>query len=319
MTTLDHVRNSPWDASRYLHRGEPLTAAVTGIGMLNDATGLAHDGEAMRLAIERDGYVYLRGVLDADDVREARLSVLNRLHAEGSLAPDQPIENGIAHPDADFSFRPDLAVDNPAVERVLYHGAMMDVFGRLLGGPVRHFDFTWLRAKTPGAQTSTNPHCDIVYMSRGTPRLFTAWTPLCDCPTEMGGLIVLEGSHRRDDALKDYWRMDVDTYCRGDTETGDLLQGRLKWASDKLGGAVAETAQDAQAALGGRWLTANFQAGDVLIFCMQLVHSSLDNRTDRIRLSTDSRYQLASEPADERWIGEHPIAHGPDAKKALIC
>jgi hypothetical protein len=37
------------------------------------------------------------------------------------------------------------------------------------------------------------------------------------------------------------------------------------------------------------------------------------------RLSSDSRYQLATEPADERWIGEHPIAHGAAGKKGEIC
>jgi hypothetical protein len=35
-------------------------------------------------------------------------------------------------------------------------------------------------------------------------------------------------------------------------------------------------------------------------------HCSLDNQSNRIRLSTDSRYQLASEPMDERWSGDHP-------------
>jgi hypothetical protein len=45
----------------------------------------------------------------------------------------------------------------------------------------------------------------------------------------------------------------------------------------------------------------------------------MDNHTNRLRLSTDTRYQLASEPVDERWIGEDPIAHGPEAKKGIIC
>jgi hypothetical protein len=58
---------------------------------------------------------------------------------------------------------------------------------------------------------------------------------------------------------------------------------------------------------------------DVLVFGMYTMHASLDNQTDRWRLSTDSRYQLASEPADERWIGEHPPGHGPAAKVHAIC
>ena len=44
-----------------------------------------------------------------------------------------------------------------------------------------------------------------------------------------------------------------------------------------------------------------------------------DNTTRTIRLSSDTRYQLASEPVDERWIGEHPIAHGVAGKRGKIC
>ncbi len=59
--------------------------------------------------------------------------------------------------------------------------------------------------------------------------------------------------------------------------------------------------------------------GDLLTFRMNTVHASLDNRSDRIRLSTDTRYQLASEPVDERWVGENPIAHGPAGRRGMIC
>jgi hypothetical protein len=56
-----------------------------------------------------------------------------------------------------------------------------------------------------------------------------------------------------------------------------------------------------------------------LVFSIYSLHASLDNTTDRVRLSSDSRYQPAGEPADERWIGENPIAHGPEAKRGMIC
>ena len=57
-------------------------------------------------------------------------------------------------------------------------------------------------------------------------------------------------------------------------------------------------------AMQGRWLTSEFEPGDVVIFEMYLVHGSLDNHSDRFRLSTDSRYQLASEPADDTELDE---------------
>jgi hypothetical protein len=71
--------------------------------------------------------------------------------------------------------------------------------------------------------------------------------------------------------------------------------------------------------MGGRWLTGEFRAGDLLTFSMYTVHASLDNQSKSIRLSSDTRYQLASEPVDERWIGENPIAHGLAAKRGRIC
>jgi len=66
-------------------------------------------------------------------------------------------------------------------------------------------------------------------------------------------------------------------------------------------------------------LTADFRAGDVLTFPMHMVHASLDNPSDRIRLSSDSRYQPDSLPADERWVGEKPIGHGLAGKRGRIC
>jgi hypothetical protein len=78
---------------------------------------------------------------------------------------------------------------------------------------------------------------------------------------------------------------------------------------------------EVQARYGSRWLTADdggFRLGDLLVFGMFTMHCSLDNTSpvDRIRLSSDTRYQLASEPVDERWVGEDPIGHDINKKPA---
>jgi ectoine hydroxylase-related dioxygenase (phytanoyl-CoA dioxygenase family) len=85
------------------------------------------------------------------------------------------------------------------------------------------------------------------------------------------------------------------------------------------GGWLSNNPAKLRNALGGRWLTAEFRAGDVLIFSIYTVHASIDNKSDRVRLSSDSRYQLATEAVDERWIGENPVGHGPNAKRGMIC
>jgi len=87
----------------------------------------------------------------------------------------------------------------------------------------------------------------------------------------------------------------------------------------RAGGALSNDIIRLRDRLGGRLLTADFRAGDVLLFSVFLVHGSLDNRSDTIRLSSDSRYQSAAEPADHRWIGPNPIAHGPEGKRGMIC
>ena len=55
---------------------------------------------------------------------------------------------------------------------------------------------------------------------------------------------------------------------------------------------------------GGHWATTTFSAGDLIIFNMFLMHASLVNTSNKIRITADTRYQLASEPIDERWVGE---------------
>jgi len=278
-------------------------------GTLRNSMDIVDDGLALRERMREDGYLYLPGYLDRDEVLSVRTVVLERLADAGWIEPGTPLEAAIARKDSSSAFAPELAQDNPPLMRLLYNGRMMVIYHRLLGGEVRHFDFTWMRAVTPGQ--GTPPHCDIVYMGRGTTNLYTAWTPLGDIPLEVGGLMLLENSHKNDRLRETYGRKDADEYCSNKNDgatTGFGSTGTITFNPVKL-----------RERLGGRWLTANFQAGDLLTFSMYTVHCSLDNHSDQMRLSSDSRYQLASEPADERWIGENPIGHGLAAKRGKIC
>jgi ectoine hydroxylase-related dioxygenase (phytanoyl-CoA dioxygenase family) len=186
----------------------------------------------------------------------------------------------------------------------------MRFFSSFLGGEVRHFDFTWLRCISPGPATPS--HCDIVYMGRGTRTLYTAWVPLGDLDFEMGGLMVLEGSHKNLRLQSTYGQRDVDLYC---SNRPDDISRTAKGSN----GWLSEDPNHIRHSLGGRWLTAEYRAGDAMVFCMDLVHGGVDNRSDRLRISSDSRYQLASEPVDERWVGENPPGHGSAGKRGRIC
>lgn len=291
--------------------GYELDPADGHVGWLADASSLIGKPDALRARMSVDGYLYLPGGLNREEVLAARREVTNRMAKDGQLAPDTDPMLAIPAPDYAKRFSPDLAKGNAALRKVLYAGAMMRFFESFLGGPVKHFDYTWFRAIGPGKGTPS--HCDSVYMNRGTSNLFTAWTPMGDTSLEMGGLMILEGSNTNARLRETYCKTDVDSHCTNRTGRG----GQDAWS--KGGGALSKNPKQIAKSLGGRWLTTEFRAGDVLIFSIFTVHASLDNQSKFIRMSADSRYQPANEAADPRWVGENPIGHSAAGKRGKIC
>ncbi|HEY0074580.1 MAG TPA: phytanoyl-CoA dioxygenase family protein [Abditibacteriaceae bacterium] len=296
--------------------GQELDTAPEAFGWLRDSSEIVDDVEELRVRMADDGYIFLPGYLNREEVIEARRTCVQKLADAGQLDKNFDSMEAVAAPQSQVKFMPGLAQDNPALMKVLYDGPMMAFYEKLLGGPVRHFDFTWFRAVSPGR--ATPPHMDVVYMGRGTQKLFTSWTPLGDIDLETGGLIVLEKSHQHERLNKNYGAKDVDKFCTNRRGEGFTKMGGGGNISD--GGWLSRTPDTLRKNLGGRWMTApQFRMGDLLAFSVFTVHASLDNYSNRIRLSSDSRYQLASEPADERWIGPNPIGHGPAGKRGMIC
>lgn len=292
--------------------GYELDCRSEAFGHLKDSSALLSEPEQLRLGMQEEGYLYLRALLNPQDVWQARQELAAGLASEGSLAFNHPVIDCVAKPGLRMNFRPDLATQSPALKRLLYSGRLIAFFQAFLGGQVRHFDYTWLRAVAPGR--GTYAHCDIVYMGRGTANLYTAWTPLGNVSWELGGLIILEHSHRLETIKNRYGQMDVDSYCANRKTAALYASGQKSW-----NGALSKNPVSLRSRYGGRWLSAEFEAGDVLIFSMFTVHASLDNHSSAIRLSSDSRYQLASEPVDERWVGVEPMNHSLAARRSRIC
>jgi hypothetical protein len=315
MSELLEMAFNPLQANQITASGHELDLSSDKFGVLRDSSDLALNAEQLRARMEEDGYLYLPGLLNRDDVIEARRTVANQLMAEGHLAPGTDPMDCIAALDTQLAFRPDLSKDNPALMKVLYDGPMIAFYERFLGCAVRHFDFTWFRAISPGG--ATYPHTDAVYMNRGTQNLYTSWTPIGDVTQEIGGLMVLEGSHKHQKIRENYSASDVDAFC--ENKVGKDYTGMGGGGNIRSGGWLSNNPVTLREAVGGRWLTADFRMGDLLMFSIYTIHASIDNRSNQIRLSSDSRYQSAAEPADERWIGTNPIGHGPQGKRAMIC
>ncbi len=288
------------------------------IGLLRDSSDAAEDFPELRRRFAADGYLYMKGYLDRDQVLAARVTLTDGLAAAGVLDPAYPTTDGICKPGSGYVFKPELTNNNPAVQNLLYAGRLPEFYRRFYDEDIRHYDFTWLRAIGPGK--GTNPHCDLPYMGRGTHGHMTCWLPYGDISFDLGGLMVLEGSHQRMDLLENYVFRDVDSYCSNKPEQVANATTGANGFGWTFTGTLSHNPPVLRNKFNCRWLTTEFRAGDFITFGMFLVHASLDNRTEnRLRISSDARYQRASEPIDERWIGLNPPGHTTAGKKGRIC
>lgn len=254
---------------------------------LRSSNDVFDDTEALRQRLAEDGYLLIRGFHSRDKVLRAKEEMLEQLAAMGRLAPDTPVEEGIIGPGNRGAMFQGIDPPMPRLLDVVNSDETMRFFDRLLEGPSITYDYKWARAVAH--EQFTGAHYDIVYMGRGTQHLYTMWTPIGDVSLEMGGLAMLLGSQHFDKVRSTYGQMDVDR---------DNIEG---WFSNEPLELIDK--------YGGVWATTEYEAGDVVIFGMYTMHGSLTNQTDRYRLSVDTRYQLASEPVDERWVGERPKGH----------
>lgn len=226
----------------------------------------------------------IRNFHDRQKVLQVREEMLRKLSALGRLDINYPFEEGIVGSEGKAMMN---YHELPSLLEVVNAPEVMNFFDRFLGGKSLTLDKKWPRAVPTGKSSSI--HYDIVYMGRGTKNLYTIWTPLGDIPKEMGGLAVCVGSHQFDRLKQTYGQLDVDKNLKGGGYTTDPIEVIEKF--------------------GGKWATTDYNAGDAILFGMYMLHGSFKNQTNRYRTSCDTRYQLASEPLDDRWMGKVPKGH----------
>ncbi|MBL8701559.1 MAG: phytanoyl-CoA dioxygenase family protein [Alphaproteobacteria bacterium] len=264
------------------------------LGSLRVLAAEAATPSELQSRLAADGYVLLRGAIPRDDVLAARHEVLRRLAAVGEIAEPsaEAVATGTSRraelaPDANAFWRD--VCEGPALRRAAHAPALRALAAAALGRAAKPFDFVWLRTMIEGRASPL--HFDHVYMNRGSANVLTAWVPLGDVPPAAGPIVFVEGSHRFEDVIARYRGVDVDR--------------------DGLPGSFPEDAVGFARARGCRLLTADFRAGDVILFGMFTLHGSCDNRSGngRVRLSCDVRWQPADEAEDDRWFGSPPSGH----------
>lgn len=269
-------------------------------GHLEDSTDSLSDVQILRQRMATDGYLYLRNFLNSELVIKAQTEVVQDLKEqqliEQSSLPNQP-QSTQSQPLKKIDFNISTL---PAVQKLHNSDEVVHFFRTFLGGEVKAFDKFWVRAIGPKSKSET-VHCDIVYMGQGTQNLYTSWIPLGDIPLTQGPLMILEKSHLLEET-KSYVAWDVDK---------NRSKLRFKHGVLFAGGHYSRNPPAVQKEFQLRWLSADFEIGDMLIFSAYTMHCALDNNSEFVRLSTDIRYQLASDPVDNRWIGDNPTGNKP--------
>jgi hypothetical protein len=221
---------------------------------------------ALRDDFARDGFVFLRGLLPAARVEAVRNDVLGVLDALGWIDGDRPVVPPVNEGD-DLYFPMYTEVQRlESFHRLGHSPELVDTVRALLQeADLLVHPRKIARVNFPSSDFATTaPHQDYVFV-QGSTDVITAWVPLGAVDRERGGLKLLPGSH-----------------------TGALRATR---PSHSVGGLRVDADDDDPA-----WSTIDYEPGDVVVFHSLTVHAAQPNRSGRLRLSADFRYQAASEP-----------------------
>jgi hypothetical protein len=258
---------------------EERDAALTPFLISDTST---EDAQTLRERMQREGYLFFRGLISVPEIRQTRAEILKWCAVEGWLQPgSEPMEGiaatGVAHtePTPDYMAVYDKVLRGEAFNTLAHDAGLLAVLRLLFEEEPLPHARNIARILFPQNTLHTTPaHQDYLHI-QGTEQTYTAWIPLGDCPRDLGSLIVMPGSHR----------------------AGVCSVHRAYGA----GGVGIDTE-----ALPYGWAGSDFEVGDVVLFHSLTVHKALPNLSlDRLRLSVDFRYQPLSHPVAASSLKPH--------------
>jgi phytanoyl-CoA dioxygenase PhyH len=236
-----------------------------------ESNDISRDRGQLLQRLKVDGYLFFRGLVDADKVFPVRAGLTEALHRLGWLtSPDA------AHGTPGFTTTIGDQEYWKGLEQILrlacLHDltrdhALVDMIELIYGEPAMRQPRFVPRAVFPWPDNEWSEmaaHQDMPYV-QGTLDTLTAWMPIGDCPSRGGALEVLRASHR--DSLREIFGT-----------------GKYRCAATK----VDENSPE--------WRGADFRAGDVLIFTSLTIHRARRNTSENVRLTMDVRYQPKDSP-----------------------
>jgi len=241
--------------------------------------------ERLRNTMAAQGYLFFRRLVPAEDVLAVRRAVLELCRDAGWLDPTRDLLDAVVAPGMQPTTEgrpPYMAVYRKVLKLPRFHDfpchpALMRIAQQLLGGRVLVHPRRIGRMTFPNYTVATTPpHQDHFYI-RGSVDTYSCWTPLGACPIALGGLAVWPGSHTR-----------------------GFLDHSVHHPGAVGGSGVPVDPAEAI------WHTTDFEPGDALFFHAFTIHKALPNLSgDRLRLSTDNRYQREGDAIDPGALLPH--------------
>ena len=247
----------------------------------NDLLG---DSEALRRRMQEDGYLYFSRLLDREKILRLRRKMLLALRECGWIEPDSLLMRGRAAARPVREGTPEFFEAYDEIQKIeelhtlAHDDALVAMMRDVLGDTAFPHPLKIARLISPDHyEVSTPPHQDYPN-NQGTPDLTATWIPVGDLPSAMGGIAILRGSHR--------W--------------GVLPLTTHLGAGNRAAVLPIELLEEC------RWVTTEFEAGDVLVFPSQTVHAARHNASELyLRLSVDFRYQLEGEALTAGCLEPH--------------
>ena len=146
-----------------------------------DSTAVMRDGKALAANLDRDGYLFLRGVLPRDEVVAVRRQLLDKAGRSGwaNDAGVADLAKACKDPEPRYleTFRPMWKLE--ALHRLKHHPNVVGIFERIFGETVLVHPMFVLRNIFPQTESfdfTTGSHQDRIHIGGGVS--YACWMPL---------------------------------------------------------------------------------------------------------------------------------------------
>ena len=256
--------------------------------------------DVLRDQYDVQGYVWLKHLIAPAEVWDFRARYFAALRSAAMIAPESnPVDGIYAGSGENKRLVTEKLVEISRwarYEAFCLAKPIVDFYEALFQAPIYLHKRMLIRHTRPGDPNCTGAHYDLVYLRAGTDRLCTSWIPIGDIPVDMGGLVYLEGS--------DGWGRTMEaefSIKNADLSPEERLSAYNKNMNEA--GWLTKNLPELADRLSTRWLMADYEAGDMVVHSPYMIHASTmnENPEGRMRLSTDIRFQRASDEIDPRW------------------